>query len=114
MSRAICRGFLGNDQFVQALAAVQPHSPHTCFSTFPLYLFLLRETCEQKAKYRPEPSSTRSPHSFAPQLPALPPPPSSKPSLKYFSFPNPTSALSRLLSTMASSCRRPPSPDTLA
>ena len=89
------------------MAAVQPQPLTPGSSTLPIYLFFLRVTCEQKAKYCPELPSTPL-RSFVPQPPSLPPSPTPLPRLKNFPFPNPTSALYRLSYTPGSLCRCPP------
>ena len=80
-------------------------------STLPIYVFLVRETCAQKAQYRSELPSTPIPSlicSSRPQPPALPPSPSPQRWLKNSFFPNPTSALPRLWYIPRFSCRGPP------
>ena len=104
------------DQIFASLHRYVPHlsSSHptpSASSTPPIQAFLLRETCEQKAKCRLElpstpisaliRSSTFSLQLFLHQH-------SPQPWLKHCPFPNPASVLSRLSYTPESSCRRPP------
>ena len=91
---------------------ISSHPTPSASSTPTIQVFLLRETYEQKAKYRSELPSTpistliRS-STFNVQPPAPPPSPYSPAMAHYFPFLSPTSVLFHLSYTRESSSRRP-------